>query len=56
MNIKKIVVYDSQYYFARFLKCQFRGDFGFDSFRNFKRFEKGINDYSVIVFVIYSEE
>jgi hypothetical protein len=56
MNTKKRVVYDSQNYFSRFLKYQFKGKFGFDSFRNFKSFETGIKDYSVIVFVIYSEE
>lgn len=56
MSIKKRVVFDSQNYFARFLKYEFKNTFEFDSFRNFKSFENGINDYSTIVFVIYYEE
>lgn len=56
MNIKKAVVYDSQNYFSRFLKSQFRENFDFDSFKNFKKFENGIKDCFVIIFVIYSEE
>ncbi len=56
MDTKKRAVYDSQNYFSRFLKYQFMNTFEFDSFRNFKSFEKTINDYAGIVFVIYSEE
>jgi len=56
MDTKKGVVYDSQNYFSRFLKYEFRDELEFDSFRNFTTFENGLNDYSTIVFVIYSEE
>ncbi|MFI0490448.1 hypothetical protein [Flavobacterium sp.] len=56
MNTKKRVVYDSKNYFSRFLKYEFRKSFKFDSFKNFDSFENEINNYSVIVFVIYSED
>ena len=56
MNTKRQVIYDSQNYFSRFLKYEFRKTVEFDSFKNFKSFENAIKEYSTIVFVIYSEE
>lgn len=56
MNTKKIVLYDSQKHFYRSLKCELNYEFEFDFFRNFKCFENVINDYYMILFVVYSEE
>lgn len=56
MNTEKHVVYDSQNYFARFLKYEFKKSIEFDSFRKFESFEKKISNYSKILFVIYSDE
>jgi len=56
MISKKCVVYDSQNYFSRFLKYEFRKTMKFDSYKNFEQFENVITDYSIIVFVIYLEE
>jgi hypothetical protein len=55
MNSKKRVVYDTQNYFSRFIKYEFRDVFEFDTFRKFSSFENVINNYSTIIFVIYSE-
>jgi hypothetical protein len=56
MNIIKPAVYDRQNNFARFLKHEFKKTIDFDSFRNFDSFENEINNYSTILFVIYSED
>ncbi len=56
MNTKKIVLYDSRNHFYRSLKYEFRNTFEFDFFRDFSCFENVINDYSTILFVVYSEE
>ena len=56
MNTKKKVVYDSQHYFSRFLKYEFRKTLEFDTFKNFNHLEKALNNYSTILFVIYIEE
>ncbi|TDD98443.1 hypothetical protein [Flavobacterium cellulosilyticum] len=56
MNSNKHVVYDSRNSFARFLKYEFRNSFDFDSYRKFDSFENEIDNYSTILFVIYSEE
>lgn len=56
MNTKKIGIYDSQKHFYRFLKYEFRNTFEFDFFGDFSCFENVINDYSTILFVVYSEE
>ena len=56
MTTGKIVLYDCQKHFYRFLKYEFRKIFEFDFFRDFSCFENVINDYSTIIFVVYSEE
>ena len=56
MNTKKRVIYDSKIYFSRFIKHEFRKTLKFDSFKNYNSFENRIKNYSIIIFVIYSEE
>ncbi len=56
MDTKKHVVYDCRNYFSRFLKYEFRKSLNFDTFKEFESFENAVNNYSVIVFVIYSED
>nr|WP_315188724.1 hypothetical protein [uncultured Flavobacterium sp.] len=53
---KKGLVYDNQKYFSRFLKYEFEQEFDFNMYRNFDYFDQNLNNYSVIIFVIYSEE
>ncbi|MFW0739986.1 hypothetical protein [Flavobacterium sp. T12S277] len=56
MGKRKGLIYDSQKYFSRFLKHEFQEDYSFDAYCNFKYFDKVLDKYSVIVFVIYSEK
>jgi len=56
MKTDKWVVYDSQNYFSRFLKYEFRKNLNFDSFKNFNQFENEITNYFAILFVIYLDE
>ena len=56
MNTKKIVLYDSEKHFYRFLKYELSNTFEFDFFSDFKFFENAINNYSTIIFVVYSEK
>ncbi|MFW0739975.1 hypothetical protein [Flavobacterium sp. T12S277] len=56
MSKRKGLIYDSQKYFSRFLKYEFKEDYSFDTYCNFKYFDKVLDKYSVIIFVIYSEE
>ncbi|MFQ6601719.1 hypothetical protein [Flavobacterium sp. C3NV] len=53
--IKKGLVYDSQKGFSRFLKYEFKEDYTFDVYKNFKKFDDVIKDYYVIIFVVYSD-
>jgi hypothetical protein len=53
---KKGLVYDNQKYFSRFLKYEFEQEFDFNVCRNFDYFDVKLSDYSVIIFVIYSDE
>ncbi|CAA9200437.1 hypothetical protein [Flavobacterium collinsii] len=58
MELDKILVYDYHNYFSRLLKYKFKKDFDFKVFKSFdriKNFDEIKNDYSIIVFVIYSE-
>ncbi|RKT00466.1 hypothetical protein [Flavobacterium sp. 123] len=55
-KMKKGLVYDNQKYFSRFLKYEFEQEFDFNVCRNFDYFDQKLNDYSVIIFVIYSED
>ncbi|MDI5950341.1 hypothetical protein QLS91_11770 [Flavobacterium sp. LB2P84] len=56
MTRKKGLVYDNQKYFSRLLKYEFQEDLSFDTYCDFKYFDVALNDYSIIIFVIYSEE
>jgi hypothetical protein len=56
MNKKKGLVYDNQKYFSRLLKYEFKEDISFDTYSNFKCFNEILDNYSIIIFVIYSEE
>ncbi len=54
MELQKILVYDKQNYFFRFLKYEFDKIFDFKKVKN----DEIINDlggYAIVVFVIYSE-
>lgn len=53
---RKGLVYDNQKYFSRFLKYEFEQEFDFNAYRNFNYFDEKLSNYSVIIFVIYSEE
>lgn len=55
MKKKKGLVYDSQKCFSRFLKYEFKEDFLFDVYKNFKNFDNKIEDYAVMLFVIYTD-
>jgi hypothetical protein len=56
MKKRKVLVYDNQKYFLRLLRYEFQEDFTFDIYRSFEYFDSVLKDYSVIIFVIYSEE
>jgi hypothetical protein len=56
MDKRNGLVYDSQKYFSRFLKYEFKETFSFDTYTDFKSFDNGLKKYSLIVFVIYSYE
>ncbi len=56
MHTRKGLVIDNQNYFPRLLKNKFKEHISFDSHRNFKYLDKVLNHYSIIVFVIYSED
>lgn len=55
MKKKKVLVYDSQHCFSRFLKYEFKKDFAFDVYKNFKKFDNTIEHYAIMLFVIHSE-
>lgn len=55
MEKKKGLVYDSQKCFSRFLKYEFKENYTFDVYKNFKKFDNKIEDYSILLFVVYSE-
>lgn len=56
MKKKKVLVYDSQHCFSRFLKYELKKDFAFDVYKNFKKFDNVISHYSIMLFVINSEK
>ncbi|TRX37602.1 hypothetical protein [Flavobacterium restrictum] len=57
MNKRKGLVCDNQKYFSRFLNYEFKDDFSFDVYRDFEHLDHNdLNDYSVIIFVVYLEE
>ncbi|MFG4002172.1 hypothetical protein [Flavobacterium aquidurense] len=56
MKKKKVLVYDSQHCFSRFLKYEFKKEFAFDVYKNFKKFDNVIDDYTIMMFVINSEK
>lgn len=55
MKRKKGLVIDSQRYFGRFLKYEFKEDFAFDSYINIEKFENEIEDYNFMFFMVYTE-
>ncbi|WP_428228429.1 hypothetical protein [Flavobacterium sp.] len=56
MKKKKALVYDSQKCFSRFLKYEFKEHFTFDVYKNFKNFDDQIEEYAVLIFVVYSDK
>ena len=54
--MKKVLVYDNQRYFSRYLKYEYSDEFDFEVFINFKEFDGIVSDYSFLIFVIYSEK
>ncbi|MFH6964682.1 hypothetical protein ACHRVK_09965 [Flavobacterium plurextorum] len=56
MKKKKVLVYDSQHCFSRFLKYELKKDFAFDVYKNFKKFDNVIEDYAAILFVVSSDK
>ncbi|MFW0735638.1 hypothetical protein [Flavobacterium sp. T12S277] len=55
MEKKKGLVFDSQRYFARFLKYEFRDDFVFDSYKDITHFDNSLEGYDVVIFMLYSD-
>ncbi|PAM93559.1 hypothetical protein B4N84_17270 [Flavobacterium sp. IR1] len=56
MAKKRVLVYDSQKGFSRFLKYEFKEQFTFDVYTNFKQFDDEIEKYSIMLFVVYSDK
>lgn len=56
MKKKKVLVYDSQHCFSRFLKYEFKKDFAFDVYKNFKKFDNIIEHYAIMLFVVNSDK
>ncbi|WP_017497152.1 hypothetical protein [Flavobacterium sp. WG21] len=55
MEKKKGLVFDSQRYFGKFLKYEFKNNFEFDSYKNTRNFDDSVEGYNVVVFMIYSD-
>ncbi|TDE48574.1 hypothetical protein [Flavobacterium sp. GT3P67] len=53
---KKGIVFDNQNYFSKIVKHKFKEYILFDTYNNFKNFDKKNNNYSILIFVIYSED
>jgi hypothetical protein len=56
MKKKKVLVYDNQHCFSRFLKYEFKKDFAFEVYKNFKKFDNIIEHYASMLFVINSDK
>ena len=57
MDKKKVLIYDPQKYFSRFIKYKFKMNLYFDVYRNFNHFNTdSLTNYSIIIFVVYSEK
>lgn len=56
MKKKKVLVYDSQHCFSRFLKYEFKKEFAFDVYKNFKKFDNVIEHYAIMLFVVHSDK
>lgn len=56
MEKKKGLVYDSQKGFSRFLKYEFKKEYAFDVYKNFRNFNDEIDHYAIILFVVYSDK
>lgn len=53
---KKVLIYDSQNCFSRFLKYEFKEHFSFDVYKNFKKFDNVLDRYTFMIFVVYSDQ
>lgn len=56
MQKRKGLVFDNQSYFSKIVKKDFQRHISFETHRDFKYFNSVLNNYSVIIFVIYSED
>ena len=56
MMKKRALIYGNQKCFSKYLKCRFQQDMEFDVCKDFKCLKEQLKVYSVIVFVIYTEE
>jgi hypothetical protein len=59
MESKRVLVYDNQHGFSRFLKKEFGKVIDFKVYKNFdsiSSFDTIKEDYSFIIFIIYSED
>lgn len=56
MYKKKVVVFDNQNYISKVLKNKFHEEISFDLYKKFKYFDKSLKEYSIAIFVIYSED
>jgi hypothetical protein len=54
--MKRALIYGNQKCFSKFLKSKFQEIFLFDVYKNLGYLNNDLNVYSVIVFVIYTEE
>ncbi len=53
---KRALIYGNQKCFSKYLKCKFNREFTFDVCKDFKCLNGEFDTYSVIVFVIYTED
>lgn len=56
MHKKKGLVFDNQNYISKLLKNKFHKQIPFDPYKKFKYFDKSLKEYSIVVFVIYSQD
>lgn len=52
----RVLIYDSQNCFSRFLKYEFKEHFSFDVYKNFKNFDDALDSYTFMLFVIHSDQ
>lgn len=54
MEKKRGLVFDSEVYFAKFLKHKFKDDFALDSYRYFEKFDNELKDYKAVFYIVYN--